>query len=39
MDNISRTLISIEIPIGILIAIIGVPVFLYLLRKGYSDWS
>ena len=39
MDNISRTLISIEIPIGILTAIIGVPVFLYLLRKGYSDWS
>lgn len=39
MDNVSRTLLTIEIPIGILTAVIGVPVFLYLLRKGYSDWS
>jgi len=39
IDNISRTIIAIEIPIGILTAIIGVPIFLYLLRKGYSVWS
>ena len=39
MDNLSRTLISIEIPIGILTAIVGVPLFLYLLRRGYSEWS
>lgn len=39
IDNISRTAISIEIPIGILTAIIGVPIFLYLLRKGYSEWA
>ncbi len=39
IDNISRALIPIEIPIGILISIIGVPLFLYLLRKGYSEWS
>ncbi|AMD16719.1 ABC transporter permease [Methanobrevibacter sp. YE315] len=39
VDNISRALISIEIPIGILTAIIGVPIFLYLLKKGYSEWS
>ncbi|OWT32643.1 ABC transporter permease [Methanobrevibacter sp. 87.7] len=38
VDNISRSLISVEIPIGILTAVIGVPVFLYLLRKGYSEW-
>ncbi|MCC7562861.1 MAG: iron ABC transporter permease [Methanobrevibacter arboriphilus] len=38
IDTISRTVISIEIPIGILTAIIGVPIFLYLLRKGYSEW-
>lgn len=38
IDNISRSLISIEIPIGILTAIVGVPIFLYLLRKGYSEW-
>ncbi len=39
IDDISRSIISIEIPIGILIAVIGVPIFLYLLRKGYSEWS
>lgn len=39
IDNISRALITIEIPIGILTAIIGVPLFLYLLRRGYSEWS
>lgn len=39
IDNISRAIISIEIPIGILTAIIGVPIFLYLLRRGYSEWS
>ena len=39
IDNISRTFISIEIPIGILTAIIGVPLFLYLLRRGYSEWN
>ena len=37
--NISRAVISIEIPIGILTAIIGVPIFLYLLKRGYSEWS
>ena len=39
IDDISRSMISIEIPIGILTAVIGVPIFLYLLRKGYSEWS
>ncbi|MCQ2972738.1 MAG: iron ABC transporter permease [archaeon] len=39
IDNISRALIAIEIPIGILTAIIGVPLFLYLLRKGYFQWA
>ncbi|MBR2557526.1 MAG: iron ABC transporter permease [Methanobrevibacter sp.] len=39
IDNISRAVISIEIPIGILTAIIGVPIFLYLLRRGYAEWS
>ena len=39
IDNISRALISIEIPIGILTAVIGVPIFLYLLKRGYSEWS
>ncbi|MBQ9161057.1 MAG: iron ABC transporter permease [Methanobrevibacter sp.] len=39
IDNISRAMIAIEIPIGILTAIIGVPIFLYLLKRGYSEWS
>ncbi|MEE3490417.1 MAG: iron ABC transporter permease, partial [Methanobrevibacter sp.] len=39
IDNISRAVIAIEIPIGILTAIIGVPIFLYLLKRGYSEWS
>lgn len=39
IDTVSRTAISIEVPIGILTAIIGVPIFLYLLRRGYSEWS
>ncbi len=39
VDNISRAVISIEIPIGILTSIIGVPIFLYLLKRGYSEWS
>ena len=39
IDNISRAVIAIEIPIGILTAIIGVPIFSYLLKRGYSEWS
>ena len=39
IDNISRAVIAIEIPIGILTAIVGVPIFLYLLKRGYSEWS
>lgn len=38
IDNVARTAISIEIPIGILTAIIGVPFFLYLLAKGRRGW-
>lgn len=38
IDNVARTAISIEIPIGILTAIIGVPFFLYLLVKGRRGW-
>jgi iron complex transport system permease protein len=38
IDNISRTLLSIEIPIGILTAIIGAPFFIYLLNKGGKGW-
>jgi iron complex transport system permease protein len=39
IDNISRTLLSVEIPIGILTAIIGAPFFIYLLNKGGKGWA
>ncbi|MGI6696736.1 MAG: FecCD family ABC transporter permease [Christensenellales bacterium] len=36
VDNISRNLFAVEIPIGILTAFIGAPFFLYLIIKGDS---
>lgn len=39
VDDVCRTVTSIEIPLGILTAIIGAPVFIYLLQKGYEGWS
>ncbi|MCK9151884.1 FecCD family ABC transporter permease [Methanobacterium alcaliphilum] len=39
IDNISRTILITEVPIGILTAIIGAPFFLYLLRRGYNQWT
>jgi iron complex transport system permease protein len=38
VDNISRTILITEIPIGILTALIGAPFFLYLLRRGQGRW-
>ena len=38
IDTLSRTVFALEIPLGILTAIVGVPIFLYLLQKGYSQW-
>lgn len=39
VDDVCRTATSIEIPLGILTAIIGAPAFIYLLQKGYEGWS
>jgi iron complex transport system permease protein len=39
IDNVARTLTTVEIPLGILTAIIGAPFFLYLLRKSKEVWS
>jgi iron complex transport system permease protein len=36
VDNISRTISTAEIPLGILTAFIGAPVFLYLIITGGS---
>jgi iron complex transport system permease protein len=38
VDLVARTAMSSEIPIGILTAVIGAPVFAYLLRKNRSGW-
>lgn len=39
VDNVARTIISSEIPIGILTSLIGAPLFIYLLFKGRRDWT
>jgi iron complex transport system permease protein len=38
VDLVARTALAGEIPIGILTAIVGAPVFAYLLRKNWSEW-
>ncbi len=38
VDTISRTAMETEIPIGILTAMVGAPVFAYLLRKSRPGW-
>jgi len=39
IDNLSRALTAVEIPLGILTAIVGAPFFLYLLRKSKRGWA
>lgn len=39
IDNLCRLLTATEIPIGILTAVIGAPVFAYLLRKTKGGWN
>ncbi len=38
VDNLSRLLSTIEIPIGILTAIIGVPFFIFIFRRNMKGW-
>ena len=38
IDDLARTVASVEIPIGILTAIVGVPFFIYLLNRGNRGW-
>lgn len=38
VDNIARSLLTVEIPLGILTSLIGAPFFLYLLLKGRRAW-
>jgi iron complex transport system permease protein len=39
VDTMARTMTAIEVPIGILTAIIGAPFFLWLLARGREGWS
>ncbi len=39
IDDIARLVASIEIPIGILTAIVGAPFFIYLLHKSGKGWA
>jgi iron complex transport system permease protein len=39
IDNIARVVASVEIPIGILTAIVGVPFFVYLLNRSQRGWT
>lgn len=39
IDDIARLVASVEIPIGILTAIIGAPFFIYLLNRGGKGWA
>lgn len=39
VDTLARTMARVEVPIGILTAIIGAPFFLWLLARGREGWS
>lgn len=39
IDDIARTASSLEIPLGILTAMIGAPFFIYMLSRGGKGWS
>jgi iron complex transport system permease protein len=39
IDDIARLVASVEIPIGILTAIVGAPFFIYLLHRGGKGWA
>jgi len=39
IDNLCRLFTSVEIPLGILTAVVGAPVFAYLLRKTKGGWT
>jgi iron complex transport system permease protein len=38
-DSVSRLALSVEIPIGILTSLIGIPVFIIVLKNGRSVWN
>ena len=39
VDNVARLLLSVEIPIGILTSILGVPFFIIIFRHNMRGWK
>ncbi|MCG8401181.1 MAG: iron ABC transporter permease [Firmicutes bacterium] len=39
VDNLARNLLRVEIPLGILTAVIGAPVFIFLLLRSKREWQ
>ncbi len=39
VDDLSRTIAATEIPLGILTALVGAPLFAYLVKKGRMGWN
>ncbi len=39
IDTLARTVAPVEVPLGILTAFVGTPVFLWLLARAERDWS
>jgi iron complex transport system permease protein len=39
VDDLSRTIASIEIPLGILTSLVGAPLFAYLIKRGRTGWN
>jgi iron complex transport system permease protein len=38
VDDVARVIVPGELPIGVLTALIGAPLFLFLLFKGRKEW-
>ena len=38
VDDLARTLVSAELPVGILTSLIGAPLFIYMLVRGRKEW-
>ena len=39
VDTLARTVSGVEVPLGILTAVVGAPFFLWLLAKGRRAWA
>ena len=39
IDTLARTMAVVEVPLGILTAVIGTPFFIALLRQAHRSWS